>query len=141
MTRRWRVSVGLTITVCLILWIAFQDWLPPSSPQKSARRVTGLSIPRKAEVVAYSESDGLFGGYSLSVRLKVDSAVFQKLAEEARNQGYRPLPMKADTAIVPRYSASTASGWYRDKSDFQRQTYVLVILDAKDRTILVKALS
>jgi hypothetical protein len=75
----------------------FSNNLPPRTPQKVARLVSGLSIPRGAKVIEYNEQWNDFNGngYSLIV-LKIEEKSFEKIFQEAKLLNFKMLPITED---------------------------------------------
>jgi hypothetical protein len=127
--------MGLALVV---IAFAFRDYLTPESPQKRARIISDLSVPTDARLEAEdSRESAPFGGAVFQMRLRVEPKAFDRLVQEAKAKGYRPLPMGQRVAYtgLERYSLPSASGWYREWGDSDHIGFGLVILDAVTHTI------
>jgi hypothetical protein len=86
--------VGIIILALLGIYIIYQDNLPPRTPQKVARLISGLSIPNSSRVVEFQDQWNNFNGNGFSfIVLQLDDQSFTKLYQESKDKGYKILPI------------------------------------------------
>lgn len=89
----------ILITICAIalvgIYAIFRDSLPPRTPTKVARLVSGLSIPRDASVLEFKDQWNDFNGNGFSlVILGLEAEEFDKIYQQAQSLHYKKLPIE-----------------------------------------------
>jgi hypothetical protein len=85
----------LAITIITILYVLLIDSLPPRTPQKVARLISGLSIPHNAKVLEFKDEWNDFNGNGFSfVILSLNEDSFNKIYHEAISLQFKSLPIK-----------------------------------------------
>lgn len=115
------------------------DRLPPRTPHKAARLVSGLSIPSSAKVLRSDEEWSEFNGDGHSkIEIALDSASFSRVRRQAQGQGYRQL------AATDSLSKFVHSIWGRNPVGLMQMngaldsgSQQLTILDDQTRRVLV----
>lgn len=142
---RRRNVVLATVSACLIgvvvLYSLFIDHLPPDSPQKRARVISGLPIPQSSVVDTVESHGGLFEGASFMARLRIEPSAFARLVEQTKQDGFTVLPLRngGGNPVLARYAVPSAKGWYRQKWD--AGGYSIVVVDVTSRTVLAWAMA
>ena len=141
MEKRHLVSIAAVVVCVGALYWALGDHLPPRSPRKVARLVTGLSIPPGAEVVSFNDQWNVFGDGLAEVEFALDPVSFETLKRQAAERGYRPLSaMSSDDAFV-RSQVGDAEGLYRFNRTNKGAGYELTVLNNQTRHLLVRVLA
>jgi hypothetical protein len=124
----------------MLTLISACDQLPPRTPVKAARVLSGLSIPYFSKTELFDDQS-MGGDASTVIRIKPDSAAFDALLREAKTKGYRLLPAPAglDRVGLGGYSAPASSGLYFFEEYPRGRGFKTVVLDAQRRTVNVQA--
>lgn len=86
---RWVVGVLGVLIVGTALHGILRDRLPPRTPEKVARIVSGLGIPDGSRVVVFEDEwNGFNGDGSTLIVLEPPRSVFDQLIAEATRMGY-----------------------------------------------------
>lgn len=83
------VVLAIVVAVAALLYNVFGDQLPPRTPVKVARVVSGLAIPGEAEVVVFEDEWNTFNGDgSTLLVLRVPSTEMDRLLSQAETLGF-----------------------------------------------------
>jgi hypothetical protein len=135
--RRKIVVVVVSVAVVGALYFFNADHLPPRTPVKVARVVSGLAIPSSARVLAYESEWQSFNGDGFTqVKLKLTPGEFARLAREAPRAGYKSLPATpAADARVYSHTSKNTRGWYRIVVEEDSLSYSLAVLSSVDGSL------
>lgn len=133
------IFFGILIVV-LAMYIFFYDSLPPRTPQKVARLISGLDVPRDARVVKYEEQWNDFNGngYSLII-LSLEKETFNKIYSRAKSLNFEELPIKEIlygpiNSILPEKSGGVYEIQFSNK---ENMSYSISLLSKADNTLLI----
>lgn len=117
-----------------VVYLAFADHLPPRTPQKVARLLSGLPVSRNSEVIRFTDEWISFNGDGIAhVEIVFDREEFRELVAAARRIGYQPYASKDGVdPLVESYVGKDSEGFYRLKRD-HGGGYTLSVLE--DRTL------
>ena len=140
MKRSKYLIVVFVLIAAALLYFLFQDSLPPRTPRKIARNISGLNITSAYRIASFNEEWSDFNGDgSLQIEIDLDDSQFAKLITECNEKGYQNLPI-----INPPLSLQGAlflkdlEGLYKIRIHGQEGTaYDLVILDKKKKRLTV----
>ena len=108
------------ITIALItFYLIMIDSLPPRTPQKIARIVSGLSIPRDADILEFKDEWSSFNGNGFTFCvLRLDSKSFNRIYQESKSLRFEALPLN-DSIYGPLrvFSDGKLSGLYKIEID------------------------
>lgn len=129
-----RLAALLLIGVGTLALLARVDRLPPHTPQKFARAVSGLPLPRGATVLRWrsDRGDGAPRGRRRRVVLQLSAEEYAAVVAAAPARGYRRLPPAAPSRI----GAWATRGWYRTRGG-PAGTQAVVVLDDVRRRVVV----
>ncbi|REG74751.1 hypothetical protein [Algoriphagus antarcticus] len=129
--------VGLALMISYVIWI---DNLPPRTPQKVARIVSGLSIPRDAEILEFKDEWNNFNGDGFSlIILHLDNESFNNIYQESKLLQFDQLPLN-DSIYGPLkdFANREVNGFYKiiihDKNSM---SFSGTVLSEKSNTVAV----
>ncbi|GMQ30628.1 hypothetical protein [Algoriphagus confluentis] len=128
------------LIVILAVYIFFYDSLPPRTPQKIARLISGLHVPRDARVEKYEEQWNAFNGngYSLII-LSLEKEAFNKIYNRAKSLNYQELPIKEVlNGPINSFLPKKSNGIYEVQfSNKENMSYSISLLNNVDNTLLI----
>ena len=69
-----------------VLYVVFWDYLPPRTPYKAAKSISGIKLPVGMDVILFEEEWSFSGdGYALIV-FKLNAKQLQKIGQELKNK-------------------------------------------------------
>ena len=123
-----------------MLYYSFQDSLPPRTPRKIARNISGLPLTNDYNVLSFDEEWNNFNGDgSLQIEIEVKNEQLSGLIKECNLRGYRSLPIinpppELDGALFLR----DVEGLYNLRIyDKDGAAFDLVILDKKSKKLMI----
>ena len=131
---------GLLLLVVATVYVRYKDSLPPRSPHKVARVLSGLAIPGSARVVAFEEEWNEFNGDGFCfVVLRLDDHLFETVYQEAKAKGYAELSLKAPVyGPLQAIPDSKTVGIYQLTTEDQDPTsFTGAVLSRADRLVSV----
>ncbi|WP_144607604.1 hypothetical protein [Algoriphagus algorifonticola] len=133
------IFFGILIVV-LAMYIFFYDSLPPRTPKKVARLISGLDVPSDSRVVKYEEQWNDFNGngYSLII-LSLEKEPFNKIYNRAKSLNFQELPIKEVlygpiNSLLPEKSDGVYEIQFSDK---ENMSYSISLLNKADNTLLI----
>lgn len=108
----------------------FNDDLPPRTPQKVARLITGLPLPRRARVLSFEDEWMLNGDGSAKIVLALDPPACARALASAPSAGYHRLARIDTLANWLRDEAGADSmAWVRVTGDVEHYSFSLGVVD------------
>lgn len=118
---------------------SFSDFMYPRTPIKIARKYSGLDISKISKVNTFKENWNEFNGNGyLFIELILDNEAFLELLNDCEEKGYKKLPIKnLPTDFIYGYLSKTAKGFYLLKTNLNRMSYDLVVVEKDKNRIIV----
>lgn len=140
MKRRNYSIIGFLILSLGVLYYTFRDSLPPRTPKKIARNISGLSITGDYRVLSFNEEWSDFtGDGSLTVEIELESDKIDNLIQECKKSGYQALPFKDLPSVLdPGLFLKDSDGFYKIRTHNKRATaFDISVLDTKYKRLRV----
>lgn len=140
MNRSKYLIVGFVLLTAGLLYFLFQDILPPRTPRKIARNISGLNITIAYKIASFNEEWSDFNGDgSLKIEIDLDDEQLVKLVSECGKNGYQNLPVKNPPLdLQGAMFLKDLEGLYKIRiHDNRESAYDLVILDKKKKRLTV----
>ncbi|PZX56804.1 hypothetical protein [Algoriphagus chordae] len=140
MKNRILIFPVLLVIALLITYMVYIDNLPPRTPQKVARIISGLSIPRDAEILEFKDEWNNFNGDGFSfIVLQLDNESFKEVYQESKSLQFDHLPL-SDSIHGPLkdFSNKNKVGLYKVEIDNRKSmSFSGTLLSEKNNTIAV----
>jgi hypothetical protein len=140
MNKRILIIVSLIAIAFMTSYVIWMDNLPPRTPQKVARIVSGLSIPRDAKIMEFKDEWNKFNGNGFSfITLHLDDESFNKIYQESKSLHFDQLPLN-DSIYGPLkdFANSKVSGFYKIEIDDKiSMSFSGTVLCKDDKTVAV----
>lgn len=130
----------MAIIVLTTIYVLFRDSLPPRTPLKVARLISGLSIPGDVKVIEFKDQWNDFNGNGFSlIVLRLDDKSFDKIYREAKSIDYRELPINENIyGPLKNISENTKKGIYKVQIDDESSmSFEATLLSEDDNNIIV----
>jgi hypothetical protein len=130
----------LVIAIMVILYIINKDSLPPRTPHKVARLISGLSIPDDSKVLEFKDQWSNFNGNGYSyIVIRLDNNSFEKIYKEANEGDYRNLPIVEDIyGPLKTVSDKQTVGVYKVSIDDEStMSFQGTVLSENDKSVMV----
>jgi len=135
------VIIASVITLILVgLYLVFQDNLPPRTPLKIARNISGLPITSDYKMVLFVEDWSDFNGDGgLRVEFDLSEEQMSQLVEKCKLVGYQSMPIQnPPPELAGALFLKNLQGLYQIKIHDQRETaFDLVVLDTKTNKLII----
>lgn len=123
-------------------YVVFRDYLPPATPRATARRLTGLAVPRNSVVDEFKEEWTRLGTEGrVTVKLRIEPERFDQLLEQARQKGFISLPVRKGPTTygaLERFAVPSASGLYLVDDKPGEKSLIIIVLDRRTYTLIVE---
>lgn len=141
MKKRYRVLIFIGVLL-LIGYIFYPDSLPPRTPIKVARLVSGLKIPEGIKFEMLQDDWALNGDGTTHVKAKLTDKQLSEFVRQATEQKYNALPVqeKSSELFIPEGIADMENGYYKleiDESDPRDYTLSIIDSDKKEMTVYI----
>ena len=133
-------ALGAIILAVIAVYIFYQDSLPPRTPHKVARLISGLSIPDDSRVIEFKDQWNDLNGNGFSfIVIQLDDKSFNKIYQEARESDYKALPITEGVyGPLKDISKKKVAGIYKVNFDDEAtKSFNAAMLSNDDRRILV----
>jgi hypothetical protein len=136
---KWIWLPGLAILSGVLFYYVLGDSLPPRTPHKVARIISGLPVPRDAEITSYSDRWDTFGRGVVEVELLLTENQAVRLISQAERRGYQSTDEPgAHLGFVVSQAQAFAPGVYRIEGD-PEGSHRLSILSRHTHRLLVRS--
>src|SRR5258708_38297676 len=117
--KKTAMVAGVLILTLIGVYKFYEDSLPPRTPQKVARLISGLSIPYDSKVVEFKERWNDFNGNGYAyIVLSLTKEAFNRIYQEGEENEYKELPITENIyGPLSEISEVKNSGIYRVKID------------------------
>ena len=140
MKNRILIFPVMVVIALLITYMLCVDNLPPRTPQKVARIISGLSIPRDAEILEFKDEWNNFNGDGFSfIVLQLDDESFKEVYQESKSLQFDHLPL-SDSIHGPLkdFWNKNKVGLYKVEIDNRKSmSFSGTLLSEKNNTIAV----
>lgn len=141
MKKRYRVLIFIGVLL-LIGYTFYPDSLPPRTPIKVARLVSGLKMPEGIKFELLQDDWALNGDGTTHVKAKLTDKQLTELIRQATEQKYNALPVmeKSSELFIPEGIADMQKGYYKleiDESDPRDYTLSIIDSDKKEMTVYI----
>lgn len=134
------LGLSVIVIVLLTIYIVNIDRLPPRTPFKVARLVSGLPVPNNVDVLEFKEEWVDFNGNGFSfIVLSLDRDEFNRLYEKSLDEGYKDLPI-TESIYGPLKDISLRKNKGRYKvviENSETMSFKATMLSPDDNTIIV----
>ena len=126
----------------LIGYIFYPDSLPPRTPKKVARLVSGLKIPEGIKFKMLQDDWAFNGDGTTHVKAKLTDKQLTELVRQATEQKYSALPVLEESSelSIPEDFSDMENGYYNlemDESDPRDYTLSIIDSDKKEMTVYI----
>lgn len=124
----------------ILVYITYRDNLPPRTPKKVARLISGLSVPIGSSVIEFQDQWNDFNGNGYSfISIQLSDKSFDELYNEAQDEGYRKLPITENIyGPLKAVSDTTKLGIYKVViHDEESMSFDGAILSVDDKRLVV----
>lgn len=139
---RNKISIILVIftATLVIVYFMFNDNLPPRTPHKVARLISGLPIPYDSKVIEFEDQWNDFNGNGFSyIILSIEDQYFAEIYDKAKLNAFKALPIK-ETIYGPlkELSDSGSKGIYKIQIENQASmSFSGAILRSDNKTVVI----
>jgi hypothetical protein len=140
MRRRIFIILAILAIAIVTIYITFKDSLPPRTPQKVSRLISGLSIPRDAKVVEFKDQWNDFNGNGFAfIVLSLEEESFNKIYQEAKSLHFKTLPIKENIfGPLNDFSEKKTNGIYKIQIDNEASmSFSGTVLSTDDNSVIV----
>lgn len=138
--KRGIIITGFVLAVLSGLYIYFQDNLPPRTPYKIARVISGLGIRNDFKVSVFDDNlhgEEIVSSGELFIEFTLDDKQFEFIKDECIQKKYQNLPIK-DFLFTPDFIEDTDNGLYMlDNSSSDPLNYTLVVLKHRQKKLQI----
>lgn len=138
--KKGSVILAICATALVGVYAIYSDSLPPRTPGKVARLVSGLSIPRDAKVLEFKDQWNEFNGNGFSlIVLGLEEREFSKVYQDAKLLHFKTMPIKENIyGPLKDISESGIVGLYNIKIDNEASmSFSGTVLNEVNKTIIV----
>lgn len=134
-----RIGTLSIATLVAIAYFIFWDHLPPRSPHKIARIVSGLDLVSQDKVVTYEEDWNQFNGDGhAKIIMELSHERMKKLVPECKSKGYELLsPDLLPNGIDKVFFIGSKSGFFKLSDKESGGSFDLVVLDTENARLIV----
>lgn len=125
----------LGLVLLAIAYLIFPNQLPPRTPLKVARIVSGLEISREIEFEMVQDDWAPNGDGTTYVKARLTDEELSELIRQTTQKDYKSLPLPYDN--VPEGIADGMNGYYFLKLDNKDpRDYTLTVIDSDKKEII-----
>ena len=156
------IYILIVISVIVISYVSFYNYLPPVSAIKKARMISELKIPKEITIEKYEKENTFTGEGYMEIILIMNKEKLKEFLKKNNLSEFKTLPIKEKLPPLPDeyYSymnintfnkyyydenntifKENLSGYYRLKRHKKSESFSIVILDEFQRKILIYAFS
>jgi hypothetical protein len=139
MTTKLKIGLGLLLLVLATVYFYYEDSLPPRTPIKIARLISGLSISSEITFEKPIDTWAPNGDGEVLVKGILSDKELNDLIEDAKANHYRTLPIKEDlgTIIILNDLIKIQKGFYKIEIDtVDTRDYNLTIIDIDKKELI-----
>lgn len=142
-TLKLKIGITALLLTLVTIYLFNEDSLPPRTPRKIARLISGLDISRRTELKKTIDIWAPNGDGEVLVKGKLTNSELNDLIREAKDENFKMLPIISDLgpAIIPDDLMAGKNGLYKLEIDkIDPRNYNLTIIDV-DKNELITYIS
>ena len=139
MNFRFKIGIVVLLLIMTSVYFVYEDSLPPRTPRKIARLISGLNISRETKCEKPIDSWTENGDGEVLVKGILTEMELETLIEEAKVKSYKTLPINddPDASIIPDDLKKVQNGFYRlDIDRVDHRGYNLTVIDVDNKELI-----
>ena len=138
-TAKFRIGLGGLLLMLTVIYFYNEDTLPPRTPRKIARLISGLSISRETKLEKSIDIWALNGDGKVLVKGFLTDEELTDLIQDAKTKDFKKLPIRVNlgSATIDNGLIERQNGFYKieiDKDD--PRDYYLTIIDVDKKELI-----